>query len=359
MLTKNLLDCLRLIRSPGIGCLTYFSLVREHGSEGSALQFLSRQGKETFSEKEAVTEIKAHEKHEAFFLTHYDAEYPQLLKHIGDYPPVLSVLGKSDVLNKPMIGIVGARNASLHATKFAQNLARRLCEAGYSIVSGLARGIDGAAHKGAIDAMTVAIVAGGIDQIYPTEHKDLRSKILEKGAIISEMPFGLFPGAGHFPRRNRLISGLSQAICVIEAAKPSGSLITASYALDQGRELFAVPGFPGDQRSIGTNHLIKQGAHVLEGVEDILNILGTSQQTTTSLRGTIEEGLETNDTLNGNLANGLKKKILESLSTHPLSPEELFSVLDEEVRDIHATLLSLELQGHITRDQRGYLARVF
>ncbi|MBX9976839.1 MAG: DNA-processing protein DprA [Alphaproteobacteria bacterium] len=358
MTEKERIDCLRLIRSKGIGCITYHALVKEVGSEESALLLLSKQGRDVFSEKKALAEIKEHEAIGATLITYHDANYPPLLKHISDSPPVLSILGNPEALSSPMVAIVGSRSASMNAIKFTQNLAYQLRDAGYGIISGLARGIDGAAHDGAMKCTTggyfstIAVMAGGVDCLYPPEHGWLREKIMEKGALISEMPLGRFPGASHFPRRNRLISGLAKAICIIEAAKPSGSLITANYALDQGRELFAVPGFPGDPRSVGTNSLLKNGAHILESAADVVNIIGYPIMPIETLPNTTQQkNIPPTDNLN--------TLILQCLSVQPLSMEELFASVNIVENTLHDALLTLELQGHIHRDQRGYITRVF
>lgn len=357
MTEKERIDCLRLIRSKGIGCVTYHALVKETGGEEEALRFLAQKDKDVFTEKQALAEMKAHRAMGAKLITYNDADYPLSLKHIADPPPVISILGNLKALHSPMIAIVGARNASMNAIKFTRTLSYQLRDVGYTIISGLARGIDGAAHEGAMksedhDDATVAVMAGGVDRLYPPEHGWLRDKIIERGALISEMPLGLFPGASHFPRRNRLISGLAKAICIIEAAKPSGSLITANYALDQGRELFAVPGFPGDPRSVGTNHLLKNGAHVLENVEDILHVIGHSAM----VKSHVSHVIAPKTALS---LDNLSALVLQCLSSQPLSMDDLFASVEIAENALHDILLTLELQGHIQRDPRGYIIRVF
>lgn len=272
----ELVKILQLIRSPGIGPVTFHAFIKRLGSAKEGIAYLLSQKKEIFPQNLAEQEVKDTARCGAHLILHTDEDYPRTMGELHDAPPILTVLGKRDLLNKATIAIVGSRAASIHGTRFTQRLASDLGNAGYVIASGLARGIDGAAHKGSLETGTIAVVAGGVDIMYPPEHKQLGKDILKNGAVISEMPLGLFPGAKHFPRRNRLIASLSQGVCIVEAARPSGSLITASCALDQGREVFAVPGFPGDNRSVGTNHLIKQGAHVLESAEDVLNVLGSA-----------------------------------------------------------------------------------
>ncbi len=199
--------------------------------------------------------------------------YPQRLAEIDDAPPLLAVRGNIAALTRPMIAIVGSRNASAAGLKFAERIAHELGEAGFVIASGLARGIDAAAHRASLATGTVAVLAGGHDHIYPEQHLDLLDAILPGGAAISEMPFGWEPRAQDFPRRNRLISGLSLGVVIVEAAKRSGSLITARLALEQGREVFAVPGSPIDPRAEGTNGLLKQGATLVTEAADVLAVL--------------------------------------------------------------------------------------
>lgn len=347
------LATLQLIRSSGIGPVTFHELVGKCGSAREALAFLKSQKKEIFPQDLAEKEIKESGRMGISILDYYHEHYPKMLKNLPDFPPVISVMGNVEVLNDPMIGIVGSRAASLNGTRFTHKLAISLGDTGYVVISGLARGIDGAAHKGALDHITVAVVAGGVDVLYPPEHKGLRSDILKKGAVVSEMPLGLFPGAKHFPRRNRLISAMGLGVCVIEAAKPSGSLITASYALDQGKEVFAVPGFPGDTRAAGTNYLLKQGAHVLEGGEDVLNILGTpsllhARATHSALKS---ETFSTSHDLSG-----IQNEILKCLSSTPVSVEDVLHALKYPQSAVYDALTRLELEDHITRDKSGYVS---
>ena len=370
-----MLQALRLIRSPGIGPLVYRNLIKEHGSEEEALSFLRYKKKNIFSEKEALSEIKRHEEKSIYLLPYWDERYPKALKNMTEYPPLLSVLGKVEALHQPMIAMVGSRNASVHGTRLTLDIAKKLADCGYAIVSGLARGIDSAAHKGALEQQTnplptIAVMAGGVDQLYPPEHGPLRDAIMNRGCLISEMPLGMFPGASHFPRRNRLISGLSLAVCVMEAAKPSGSLITANYALEQGKELFAVPGFPLDARSKGTNDLIRNGAYVLESEEDILSVLGAPCPKLVDrilvdkekTQGPMKKSLNTcekNPPEEEKICLELKEKILENLSTVPLSTDDLLIALEGYSGDIHSALLALEFEGSIHRDARGYFSKLY
>lgn len=279
------LDWLRLIRSENVGVVTFNRLVELYGSAGKALdriEDLSQKGGRKKLLKKcpkyvALAEIDNVEKIGGKIIALCEEEYPEKLRYIHDTPPVITVLGDASMLGRDSVAIVGARNASTNAGRVSYKLAGDLCENDYVAVSGLARGIDGAVHKGALaadkDCTTVAVVAGGIDHIYPKEHRDLYHEIVRNGAIIAECAFGTVPRAENFPRRNRIISGMSIGTVVVEAAERSGSLITARMALEQGREVMAVPGFPLDPRSAGTNKLIKQGASLIENISDILEVV--------------------------------------------------------------------------------------
>src|SRR5580698_11454198 len=272
------IDALRLIRSDNVGPRTFRSLVNHFGSARAALQRLpelarrggaDRPGR-ILSEEDARTEIAAGERIGVHLVAPGEDGYPPRLAELDDAPPLLGVRGVRDVLMRPIIAIVGSRNASAAGLKFAQMLARDLADAGFVITSGLARGIDQAAHRASIEGGTVAVLAGGHDRIYPPEHVDLLSGLLDHGAAISEMPLGYVARAHDFPRRNRLVSGASLGVVVIEAAVRSGSLITARLANEQGREVFAVPGSPLDPRAAGTNGLIKQGATLITEASDVI-----------------------------------------------------------------------------------------
>jgi DNA processing protein len=271
-------DRVRLIRSSNVGPVAFRQLLARYGTAGQALEALPglvRRGGyggaiDICSADEAEGEIEAATRLGARMLHLGAPGYPPLLAELAAAPPVLTVLGRETLMERPCLGMVGARNASAAGVRFTRQLAADLGERGYVIVSGLARGIDTAAHAAALPTGTIAAMAGGIDVIYPPENRALYERVAAEGLIVCEMPLGLKPLARHFPRRNRLISGLSLGIVVVEAALRSGSLITAGYALEQGREVFAVPGSPLDPRCRGTNNLIRQGAALTEGWEDVL-----------------------------------------------------------------------------------------
>ncbi|MCJ8190153.1 DNA-processing protein DprA [Sphingomicrobium aestuariivivum] len=276
----DLHDHLRLIRSRGIGPISYRHLMQRFGSASEAIAMipeLARRGRgrppRLADPREVEAEMREVERHGAHYLLIGTPAYPALLAEIDGAPPVITVKGRSDLLDRPAIAMVGARNASAAACRFARQLAHDLGGAGQVVVSGLARGIDSAAHDGALPTGTVAVIAGGIDIAYPPENAARQEDIAEQGLVVAEMPPGTKPTARHFPNRNRIISGLCAGTVVVEAAPRSGSLITARLAGEQGREVMAVPGSPLDPRARGCNGLIRDGAVLVQDVEDVLATL--------------------------------------------------------------------------------------
>ena len=270
---------LRLIRSPGIGPARFFQLYHHYGSALEAIAHF-KEATRTLQKVSLIDarfieqEWKHHEKIGAKILTFLDLDYPPLLREIKDTPPVLSILGSLSVLQKPLLGVVGSRNASLNGRHFIARLVQDLTARGFAIISGFARGMDTAAHEASLDVGTVGVLAGGVDIVYPEENVALYKKVQEKGCLLSEMPLGLHPQGRHFPRRNRLISGMAQGVLISEARHQSGSMVTAHYALEQGRDVFAVPGRITDKFSQGCNNLIKtQRAHLLNSAADLIYIL--------------------------------------------------------------------------------------
>ncbi|MBT6094718.1 MAG: DNA-protecting protein DprA [Rhodospirillaceae bacterium] len=275
---KERIDQIRLIRSQHVGPVTYHRLMHRFGNAGDALRALpdiSRQagGKapRLCTEDAAIREFENHEKAGADLVFHGENGYPPMLAAIEDAPAFISVRGNSALLGKKTIAVVGARNASANAQQLAQSLATDLGHAGLSVVSGLALGIDAAAHRGALASGTVAVLGGGVDVIYPRQNRKLHDAIAEAGALISEVRPGEAPTARHFPRRNRIISGMARGVVVVEASLRSGSLITARLAGEQGRDVFAVPGAAHDPRGRGTNQLLRDGAILTETAEDVFN----------------------------------------------------------------------------------------
>ena len=285
--------------------------------------------------------------------------YPPLLAHIEDAPPLLALLGHASLLARKTIAVVGARNATLGGRRFARALAADLGREGYVVASGMARGIDAAAHEGALPSGTVAVLGGGVDVPYPPENAALYEKIREQGAIVSEMACGTQPLARHFPRRNRIISGISCGVVVVEASPQSGSLITARFALDQGREVFAVPGAPGDPRAQGTNGLIRQGAVLTESAADVVAQLAQFGE----MR--IEEPPSTffpGDMVNadreaGQLAQA-RKIILENLGLTPLPVDEIIRNCQFSPAVVLTVLLELELAGRLERHPGNQVSRL-
>ncbi len=275
------LDWLRLIRSENVGPITFRQLLGRFGKATAALEALPELARRGGRRKPikigpksaAEAEMAAVKDSGAELLALAEPAYPRALAAIDDAPPLISALGHVHLLNKPCIGVIGARNSSAAAVRFTESICTDLGQNDLVVVSGMARGIDAAAHRGSLAGGTVAVLAGGVDVVYPAENEGLYQRIVEEGLAVAEMPMGTKPQARHFPRRNRLISGISLGVLVVEAAPRSGSLITARMALEQGREVFAVPGSPLDPRCRGSNNLIRQGATLVEKADDLLEIL--------------------------------------------------------------------------------------
>lgn len=352
---KEQLAALRLIRTDTIGPITFHQLIKRFGLPSVALGNLPdlalRGGRKKKlvipSESDASQELDAIQKYGATPLFCFEKNYPAYLKMTTDAPPVIYAKGNLDLLTIKMVGMVGARNASATGQKFAQTLAHDLGKNNITVVSGLARGIDTAAHNGSITTGTIAVIGGGFDNLYPKENKKLFEDIVEKGLVLTEYPMGTEPQARHFPARNRIIAGLSLGIVVIEAALQSGSLITARFALEQGRDVFAVPGSPLDPRCKGTNGLIKQGAIVVEDVEDILNNLSASpkppEPSKDLFSGKPKDGLSDTNT------NFTHDSLLQLLSPTPISVDELIRWANVPTSLLLSYMLELEIAGRIQR----------
>lgn len=345
----NKIKWLQLIRSEGIGPNRFWQFLRKYGSVEQALSHIPN----PYDYGKAKDEFTLHREKGYHLIASFEPIFPCALKYHEDCPPFLSVYGNLETLNKPMIGIVGARNASLSGKHLSFQIAQDLGKAGWKIASGLARGIDFHAHQGSLNTGTIAVLAGGIDCIYPSEHRDLYYKIAKEGAIISEMPLGTNPGANLFPRRNRLISGLSQGIVIIEAAFGSGSLITVDYALDKGLDIFAVPGSPADPRCQGSNKLLKQGAILTESAADVLEVMGDvpfhepQEKNPSSLH--TQKTSHFLHSFSVNSANSLKSKLLTDLNFIPLDFETLLSHYSCASTMLLSVLSELELDNLIQR----------
>ncbi|MFZ5693994.1 MAG: DNA-processing protein DprA [Pseudomonadota bacterium] len=356
------LDWLRLIRSENVGPRTFRALVNHYGGARAALEHLpalARRGGaqapgRICSVEEAQREIDTATRMGAVFVALGEPDYPVRLRMIDDAPPLVSIRGRIGVLKSPLVAIVGSRNASAAGAKFAGQIARELGENDFIVVSGLARGIDAAAHRATINTGTIAVLAGGQDCIYPPEHLALLSQILETGAAVSEMPFGWEPRARDFPRRNRLIAGLSLGVVVIEAARRSGSLITARLALEQGREVFAVPGSPLDPRCEGTNGLLKQGATLVTETNDILAVLGPILGHIAALPAT-EPDHEPSEPAAEPAADE-RRRIIALLGPTPVEIDELIRQSGARPAVVRTILLELEIAGRLERQAGGRVA---
>lgn len=346
------LDWLRLIRSENVGPMTFRLLLQRYGDVKSALQALpdlaARGGKKSLkpcSVADAEKELEHTEKYGARLLASCEPDYPAFLRTIEDYPPLIAVYGHAHILAKDGVAIVGARNASLNGKKLAERIAQGLGQRGYIVTSGLARGIDTAAHHASITTGTIAVVAGGIDTIYPEENTALYKQIADCGCVVAEMPFGSVPRAQHFPRRNRIISGLSLGTVVIEAAKQSGSLITARMAGEQGREVFAVPGSPLDPRCEGSNDLLKQGATLVDNADDIARHL--LRRPVTLAEPTYNEFTLPMMQINDADLAAARSMVLENLSPAPVGVDELIRHCALPAAAVLTVLLELELAGQL------------
>ena len=354
---KERLAWLRLYRSDNVAPVTFRRLISKYKTAEKSLEALPelslRGGKKTairiFEEDRALQEIENVKKLGGRFCLSCDEDYPSSLAAVEDGPAVLTLLGNGDISQeKPVIGIVGARNASLNGRRFTEKLAKELSENGVIVVSGLARGIDTAAHTGSLNAETWAVVAGGVDVVYPRENQKLYDEIKERGLIISENPLGVQPTARHFPRRNRIVSGLSEGVAIIEAGVHSGSLITARMAAEQGRDVYAVPGFPGDPRSAGPNKLLKDGAILLQTAEDILDQIAHPQVIPKLLFDGITEQEEFSE--NEEIEEEIdQEKIISMLSHMPTPIDEIVRACHVSISGVQSVLLDLEIAGRIQR----------
>jgi DNA processing protein len=357
------LDWLRLIRSDNIGPRTFRDLINRCGSARAALDALpalarrggaARPGR-ICSRDEAQDELKAMRASGIELVALGEAAYPARLAMIDDPPPLLAVRGKSSILDRALVAIVGSRNASAVGAKFAQTLASDLGAAGFGIVSGLARGIDAAAHRATISSGTVAVLAGGHERIYPPQHIALVEEIVIEGAAVSEMPLAWEPRARDFPRRNRLISGLSAGVVIVEAARRSGSLITARMAGEQGREVFAVPGSPLDPRSEGTNGLIKQGAIMVTEASDVITVLEPILGRGLDLLAREPEPPSPGDAEPG--ADD-RARIISLLGPAPAALDDLVRLSQSTPAIVRIVLLELEIAGRLERHGGGLVSLV-
>ncbi len=358
------LDRLRLIRSENVGPVTFRERLRHFGSAAAALDALpslaARGGRRRIkicAKSVATEEIETLERLGGRHIFLGEADYPEALAALEEAPPALLAMGNIHLLQRKAVAIVGARNASTNGRRIARDIAAGVAEAGLSVVSGMARGIDAAAHAGALEGGTVAVLAGGPDVVYPKENQALYDDICARGAIVTEMPPGLEPQARHFPRRNRIISGLALAVVVVEAALRSGSLITARLANEQGREVLAVPGSPLDPRCRGANGLIRAGATLVESADDVLMAVQAmrgdfiSEPDKTAFDGA---GAEPADDIPATA----RARVIEALGPTPAPVDEIIRDLGIAPQKVLTVLLELELAGRLERHPGNMAALV-
>jgi len=351
------LDWLRLIRSENIGPAVFDQLLEAFGSATDALEALpdlSRKGGlkraiQICSRAEAQAELGSAASIGARFVAKCEPDYPALLRHIDSAPPLICIKGHPELLARETIAIVGSRNASANGKRLARIFATELGRAGFTIVSGLARGIDTAAHEAALAQGTVAVLANGIDIVYPPENAPLQKAIGQDGLLVSETPPGTEPREKSFPRRNRIISGLSRGVIIVEAALRSGSLITARFANEQGREVFAVPGSPFDPRAEGTNRLISDGAHLLTKSQDVLDAIASMRP---RIAENAREAPSAAPPIETEGEGSLRVAILSLLSPAPTDIDDLIRESGASAQLVLGLLLELELAGKLVRHGR-------
>ena len=353
---KDRIDWLCLARSRRVGPATFIRLLHEYGNASAALDALpdialktGAQNYQPHSRLDAKSELErgCYAGYKPLFLG-TDA-YPALLAEAPDAPPFLWAFGRLECGNAPNIGIVGARNASSLGQRFAKRLASDLGEMGYIITSGLARGIDTSAHNGSLKTGTIAVTAGGIDQIYPAENKKLEDDISKSGLLLSEQPLGLSPQARHFPQRNRIIAGLSQGLVVVEGALRSGSLITARAAGDLGRDVFAVPGHPMDARAAGCNVLIRDGAYLIRSAQDVHDAFETPRPRANAPEAPVSVSPQQAP------SQAIETKILSILSSAAQTEDLIIRDCGFPPEHVNQSLITLELTGKIQRRPGGLL----
>ena len=355
------LDWLMLIRSDNVGPATFRDLIGHFGTAAAALEALPELAKRggsaarirIASRRDALAELEAAARLGARFVAMSEAEYPALMRGLDNPPPLLCVKGEASILPRRSVGIVGSRNASISGQKLASRFARELGEAGNCIVSGMARGIDAAAHRAALASGTVAVLAGGVDIPFPPEHAGLAAEIVSAGgALVSEMPVGWKPRAIDFPRRNRIIAGLSLGVIVVEAAKRSGSLITARLAGENGRGVFAVPGSPLDPRAEGANHLIRQGATLVTSTQDVIEALEPMDGRQPRLpldMGEPGDAAYQSHATPGEASGDLRQSIVDALGPSPCEIDDIIRFTGASAGEVQLVLLELSLAGRLER----------
>lgn len=358
---------IRLLRSPNIGPVSYRQLIARFGSAGAALDALpdlASRGRAPYRPASAESierEVLSVRKAGARYLFHDQPDYPALLGELESAPPILTCRGRLALASEPCVAIVGARNASAAAVKLARDFAAALAEAGFTVVSGLARGIDGAAHEGAFP-QTIGVIASGIDIAYPPQHAELQERIAKEGLLIAEQPPGTEPRGRHFPSRNRIIAGLASGTLVIEAAPQSGSLITARLAGEAGREVMAIPGSPLDARASGCNQLIREGAVLVQAPDEVIELLQSftgeaRSRFRVSDRADLFDYAELARLDWGEARADFSHDIAHLLTNAPVEVDELIRQAEATPAEVHMALLELELAGELVREADGTVRR--
>jgi DNA processing protein len=355
------LNWLRLSQSENVGPITFQQLLSRFETATKAIEILPelsqrgglKRALKIYAKDKAEADIERAHNLSAQFVCMGELGYPPYLEHIPAAPPLLCVAGNLALADMEPVAIVGARNASALGLKFTRTISRALVDAGLLVVSGLARGIDTAAHEASVEVNTAAVIAGGIDSFYPPENEKLQARIAERGLLITEMVPGTAPKAEFFPRRNRIISGMSRAIIVVEAALRSGSLITARFAAEQGREVFAVPGSPMDPRAEGTNKLIKDGANMLTSIDDVLSTLSLMQS---SPRMTFAEPEIEATPFQFSISNSDRELISNLLSPTAIATDDVIRESGMRADQVLAILLELEIAGRALRHAGGRIS---
>lgn len=362
---RQKISWLRLIRSDNVGPIAFRDLINHFGTAENALDALpelsrrggSQQAHKVASASEAERELETARRHGAVFVGIGEPAYPPALREIDGAPPLLAMKGDLDAAARPSLGVVGSRNASISGAKFAAMIARDAGRAGYGITSGLARGIDTAAHRASLETGTIAALAGGLDRPYPPENIGLLNEITAgRGLAISEMPFGWEPRARDFPRRNRLIAGISLGVAIVEAAHRSGSLITARYAADFGRLVFAVPGSPLDPRCHGTNDLLKQGAIVTTSPEDILEALAPLSQYELLPKAMREPDSDARTDGPTTTNENDRAALADKLGPTPVEIDDIVRHTGLSPAQVYLLLLELDLAGRLDRHTGGLVS---